>query len=260
MNLNQLLQKHFSDIRSTYTKRDTMLYALGVNACRYPLDENELQFCYERNLQSVPSISCVLAHPGFWVNEPALEINWVKLVHAEQRFNLATVLPIEGEVVGKYRIKSVVDKGPEKGALLAFEKALYTTSGSLLGTVDSTYFLRGDGGTPDDELPSPPATAPSGAVETTTLPTAALIYRLSGDYNPLHGDPAVAQKAGFDRPILHGLCTFGIACQQLVRAVCANDAQRLRGLGGSLHQACIPWRNDSDRILGKHSRHCSSAA
>lgn len=245
MNLTQLQQKEFKDIRAAYTKRDTMLYALGVGACEDPLDTNELRFCYERNLQALPALSCVLAHPGFWVNEQALEINWVKLVHAEQRFKLVDALPVEGEVVGKYRIKGVVDKGPQSGALLYFEKALYTSTGTLIGTVDSTYFLRGDGGcgnfgAPDEELPTAPTSAPTGSVETQTLPIAALIYRLSGDYNPLHADPAVAQKAGFQRPILHGLCTFGIACQQLIRALCAYDATRLRSLGARFTKPVFP--------------------
>lgn len=233
MNLDRLLKRQFPDVRAAYTLRDTMLYGLGVAACQNPLDERQLRFAYEGALQALPSMSCVLAHPGFWIKEPQLEANWVKLVHAEQSFELSAPLQPDGELTGRYRITGVVDKGPQTGALMYFEKSLYTVAGAFLGNVRSTYFLRGDGGCgswgePGAELPTAPTRAPAGSVDVPTLPIAALIYRLSGDYNPLHADPAVARKAGFDKPILHGLCTFGVACQALIRALCDNDASRLR--------------------------------
>jgi acyl dehydratase len=245
MNLEQLLKRHFADVRATYARRDTLLYGLGVAACQDPLDEEQLRFVYEGAVQALPSMACVLAHPGFWIREPQLEANWVKLVHAEQSFELSAPLPPEGEVVGKYRITGVVDKGPQTGALMYFEKSLYTAAGAFLGNVNSTYFLRGDGGCgswgePGIELPSIPTRAAAGSVDVPTLPITALIYRLSGDYNPLHADPAVARKAGFERPILHGLCTFGIACQSLIRALCGNDASRLRGLGARFTKPVFP--------------------
>jgi acyl dehydratase len=245
MNLDRLLKRHFPEVRAAYTQRDTMLYGLGVAACQDPLDEQQLRFAYEGSLQALPSMSCVLAHPGFWIREPELEANWVKLVHAEQSFELSAPLPSDGEVTGKYRITGVMDKGPQTGALMYFEKSLYTTSGALLGKVNSTYFLRGDGGCgnwgqPCAELPTLPTRAPAGSVDVPTSPIAALIYRLSGDYNPLHADPAVARKAGFDKPILHGLCTFGVACQSLVRALCANDASRLRYQGARFTKPVFP--------------------
>ena len=141
-----------------------------------------------------------------------------------------------GEVTGRYRITGVVDKGAQSGALVYFEKVLVGADGTTPGSVESTYFLRGDGGcghwgTPGREFPTNPDEAPAVHVDVPTLPIAALIYRLSGDYNPLHSDPAVARKAGFERPILHGLCTYGIACQSLIRAVCGGDAARLAGMG-----------------------------
>jgi acyl dehydratase len=245
MNLERLLKRHFADVRATYTRRDTMLYGLGVAACQDPRDEDQLRFAYEGALQALPSMACVLAHPGFWIKEPQLEANWVKLVHAEQSFDLSAPLPPEGEVLGKFRITGVVDKGTQTGALMYFEKSLYTSAGAFLGNVNSTYFLRGDGGCgswgePGEELPSVPTDAPTGSVDVPTSPIAALIYRLSGDYNPLHADPAVARKAGFDKPILHGLCTFGIACHSLVRALCANEASRLRHLGARFTKPVFP--------------------
>lgn len=245
MNLDRLLQRDFPEIRATYTWRDTILYALGVAACRDPLDERQLRFAYEKILQAVPSMACVLAHPGFWIKDPELEIDWMKVVHAEQYLELSAVLPVQGEVVGRYRVTGVIDKGPQTGALLYLEKSLHTTDGALLATVESTYLLRGDGGcgnwgSAGRQLPQPPAAAPTGSVQVCTLPVAGLIYRLSGDYNPLHADPAVARTAGFDRPILHGLCTYGIACQSLIQALCDGDATRLQSLGARFTKPVFP--------------------
>jgi acyl dehydratase len=259
MNLEKLLSRNFPEIRSTYTQRDTMLYALGVAACQDPLDAKQLRFAYEADLQALPSLACVLAHPGFWIKEPALEVNWVKLVHAEQGINLVSPLPAAGEVIGRYRITGVVDKGPEKGALMYFEKSLHASDGTLIGTVDSTYFLRGDGGCgnwgiPGRELPNSPEVAPAGSLTIPILPIAGLIYRLSGDYNPLHADPVLARKAGFDKPILHGLCTYGIACQSLIRGLCDYDATRLRSMSARFTKPVFPgetirteyWQKGSD--------------
>lgn len=187
---------------------------------------------------------------------PELEVNWVKLLHAEQHFNLRKPLPAEGEVVGSNRITGIVDKGAAGGAPLDLQKSLHTPSGELIGTVDSTYFLRGDGGCghwgePGIELPVVPTTAPDGTLDMPTLPIAALIDRLSGDYNPLHADPAVAKQAGFEKPILHGLRTYGVACQSLVSAVCGFEATQLRGMGARFTKPVYPgqtirtqwWKN-----------------
>lgn len=245
MNREKILGKVFADIRIAYSKRDTMLYALGVGAAQNPLDAQELRLVFEKDLQALPSLSCVLAHPGGWIFAPELEVNGVKLLHAEQHFKLLMPLAADGEVLGKYRITGLVDKGAAGGALLYFEKSLHTPGGDLIGTVDSTYFLRGDGGCgnwgkPGAELPLVPTTAPDGSLDMPTLPIAALIYRLSGDYNPLHADPDVASRAGFEKPILHGLCTYGVACQSLVRALCNFEPARLRGMGARFTKPVYP--------------------
>lgn len=245
MNLEQIKAKTFADNPARYTKRDTMLYGLGVQAIQDPMDTASLPFVYEKNLQALPSLACVVAHPGMWIADKALDVNIVKLVHAEQAISLERPLPVEADIVGRCKITGVVDKGAEKGALLYFTKELFLADGTRLGTVDSTYFLRADGGTgnwgtPGAELPAVPETAPSGSIEVPTLPIAGLIYRLSGDYNPLHADPEIATKAGFEKPILHGLCTFGIACQSLVRAVAGSDASRLRAMGARFTKPVYP--------------------
>jgi acyl dehydratase len=257
MNREEVLGRVFPDVRAPYATRDTILYALGVGAAQDPLDMRELRWVYEKNLQALPSIACVLAHPGHWVTEPELGIDWVRLLHAEQSFDLLRPLPAEGVVIGSYRITGLVDKGADKGALLHLQKTLRLENGDAIGTVGSTYFLRGDGGCgswgqAEPELPLVPARPADGSIDMPTLPVAALIYRLSGDPNPLHADPAVARKAGFDRPILHGLCTYGVACQSLVRELCEFDAARLRGMRARFTRPVFPgetlrtqwWRQD----------------
>lgn len=261
MNKEKVINRVFAEIRASYSRRDTMLYGLGVSAAQDPLDNSDLRFVYEKELQALPSLSCVLAHPGAWVAEPELGINFVKLLHAEQRFELARPLPAEGVVVGNYRVSGLVDKGADRGAMLYLEKTLATEQGEHIGTVGSTYFLRGDGGCGDwgeapKGLEAVPESSPDGSVEIQTSPASALIYRLSGDYNPLHADPAVARKAGFERPILHGLCTYGVACQSLVRGLCDFDATRLRSMAARFTRPVYPgerlrtqWWNQADRTV-----------
>lgn len=245
MNVDKVLAKIFPDIRTNYTKKDTMLYGLGVGACNDPLDLGQLRFVFERELQALPSMSCVLAHPGFWISAPELEVNWIKLVHAEQSFELNMALPVEGEVIGRYQITRIKDKGAEKGALMDIKKSLYTVDEQFIGSVVSTYFLRGDGGCGDwgdegDDLAQVPTTPADGYIDMPSSDISALIYRLSGDYNPLHADPEVAVKAGFEKPILHGLCTYGIACQSLVKALCDGDVARFRGMAARFTKPVYP--------------------
>lgn len=245
MNREKLIGWTFPEIEANYSKRDTMLYALGVGACLDPLDPSELRFVFEKELQALPSMACVIAHPGGWIMAPELEVNWVKLLHAEQFFDLRKPLPAEGQLTGRYRITGLVDKGADRGVMLYQEKTLHDAQGELVGTVGSTYFLRGDGGcgdwgTPGAELPTVPDRAPTGTLDLPTQVIAPLIYRLSGDYNPLHADPTVARKAGFERPILHGLCTYGIAAQALIRGLCDGDATRLRGMAARFTKPVYP--------------------
>lgn len=261
MNRARLEAWKFPEVDSRFTDRDTILYAMGVQACRDPMDAGQLRLVYEKQLQALPSMACVLAHPGFWVKAPELEIDYVKLVHAEQHIQLDQPLPAQGQVRGSYKISAVLDKGPDKGALLYFEKRLKNAWGEVIGTVRSTYFLRGDGGCGTwgerpSELREVPSTIPGGSIDVPTDPTTALLYRLSGDRNPLHADPEFARAAGFDRPILHGLCTYGIACHSLVTAACGGDPSRLRAMGARFTKPVYPgetirteyWSGDNGSI------------
>ncbi|MES2282239.1 MAG: MaoC/PaaZ C-terminal domain-containing protein [Pseudomonadota bacterium] len=236
MNLEQLLQFKFPDIEYTTTPRDAMLYALGIGVGDRPEDARDLQFVYEQNLKMFPSQVNVICHPGGWIMNPVLQVDWVKLLHGEQSFEILKPLRPGATYVGSYRVLGVVDKGAGKGALLFLRKELREKgSADIVSTVDSTYFLRGDGGCGGTGMQAPtphaiPGRAPDSSITISILPRAALIYRLSGDYNPIHADPVTARKAGFDRPILHGLCSLGVATRAIVQSACDDKAERLQSL------------------------------
>jgi acyl dehydratase len=228
-----MLAQPVRTIHQRYTRRDTMLYALGVGAGQAD-DPAELPYVFEQDLRALPSMAVVLASPGFWQDDPRFEIDWKRLLHAEQSCEFLAPLPVEGEVKGVSYIDAIEDKGAGRGALLRVVREIYDAADDrLLSRVKQTSFLRGDGGcgsagatiTPLSAVPDRPADI---SVRLNTRIEQALIYRLSGDYNPLHADPEIAQAAGFARPILHGLCTYGFATRAILAQVCGEDPARLR--------------------------------
>lgn len=225
------------EIRQHLTARDTILYALSIGLGQDPMDTRQLDFVdHHRGLKAMPSMAVVLGHPGFWLADPATTVDAVRLVHGEQGIRIHHPLPIAGEIIGRTRVAGLIDKGAGAAALLYTEKeVIEAATGRLLATTTSTTFLRGQGGFGGPAGPLKPAhPAPEGAPEIsrdlTTRPEQALYYRLNGDDNPLHADPAVAAKAGFPRPILHGLCTLGIVCHALIASLAHYDAARLAAL------------------------------
>ncbi|QYY33996.1 MaoC family dehydratase N-terminal domain-containing protein (plasmid) [Cupriavidus pinatubonensis] len=240
-----LKQRPFAPVRQRYTERDTMLYALALGLGNNPLDTAALPFVYEGaagGLRTLPSQAVVLGYPGFWAREADTGIDWVKLLHGEQRMRLHRPLPASADIVGHNRITHLTDKGAGKGAIMVTERRLETAEGELLATVQQVSFLRGDGGyseldggqpsdTPLPALrPTPEDQAPHFTDTQAIRPEAALLYRLMGDFNPLHADPAVAKAAGFERPILHGLASYGLVAHALVRQCAEHDPARLRAL------------------------------
>jgi acyl dehydratase len=224
----------FPDVEHSYRARDTMLYALGLGLGADPMDGQQLRFVYEEGLKALPTMAVVLAHTGQWSKDPRTGINWKMLLHGEQGLVVHRPLPAAGTVVGRTVIEEIIDKGKGKGALIYSRRDIADKeTGALLASLSSTSFLRGDGGFggpagPTKPVHQPPERAPDMVCDLATLPQAALIYRLSGDYNPLHADPEIAKAAGFARPILHGLCTFGVAGHALLRTLCGYDPARLR--------------------------------
>jgi acyl dehydratase len=217
----------------SYGPKDCILYALGVGLGQDPMDEDQLGFVYEKNLKVLPTMGAVLGHPGFWMRDLHTGIDWVRIVNGEQGVKLHQPLKPQNTVVGRQRILEVVDKGAGKGALVLTErKVTDKATGELIATVTQTTFCRADGGFggPPRQAPEPhpiPARAPDAVCDLTTRPETALIYRLSGDRNPLHAEPAVARAAGFPRPIAHGLGNFGFAGHAVLKTMCGYDPQKL---------------------------------
>lgn len=226
----------FPEVRQKLTAKDTMLYALGLGLGADPLDQRQLRFVYEHDLLALPTMAVVLAPVGFFWKEADVGVDWKKLLHGEQGFVLHKPIPAEGELIGRTRITEIVDKGADKGALAFIERTISdAATGEKIASLTSTSFLRGDGGFggPSGPTPEPhqlPTRAPDAVFEQKTLPQQALIYRLSGDYNPLHADPEVATHAGFRQPILHGLCSLGVAGHAILRTACDYDPAQFKSL------------------------------
>ena len=235
----------FPVIDRTHTKKDSILYALGIGFGHEPTNPDHLKYVYEQNMQAFPTMSVVLGYPGFWMKDPKAGVNWVKLVHGEQRLTIHRPLAPEGRIVGRSHISHVIDKGADKGALVITERTLHDGDGHHIATIAQTTFCRGDGGLAQsdaspEQLTATPERAPDLTCALPTLPQAALIYRLSADDNPLHADPAVSSAAGYPRPILHGLCTYGVAARAIVQAACEGDATRLTSLNTRFSSPVFP--------------------
>ena len=208
-----------------YDDRDVMLYAVGVGA-------SELDFVFERNLKVLPTFAVIPGFPAMMGLASTVEINPVMLLHGEQRIKLHKPIPPKGKLTTAGKVTGVYDKG--KGALLVVEAETKDDKGEVLFANTAGVFVRGAGDFGGDRGPEAgnkaPERAPDKSVEMQTLPIQAMIYRLSGDRNPLHIDPAFAKMAGYDTPILHGLCTYGHVGRAVLSEYCDNDPARMTGL------------------------------
>ena len=212
--------------------RETMLYALGIGMGSDPLNMDELPFVYENNLKAVPTLATVVA----WGAGPMGKtgINYLMVVHGEQSVTFHKPMPTEAQIIADSRIAGAYDKGPGKGAVIYTETVIKDAkTGEAIATLLGSTFARGDGGFggPSDGAPTPhevPTRAPDQSIDIPTRPDQALIYRLSGDRNPLHSDPAIATAAGFPRPILHGLCTYGITCRAVLQTYADYDPAKIK--------------------------------
>ncbi len=233
LNYDKVLNYKFDLIEQSYTIRDTMLYALGLGLSKDPLNRDELKFTFEKNLQALPTMAVVLCRPGVWYKEPDLGIDFVKLLHGEQSLTVRHPIPPEATIIGQNKVTRIIDKGEGKGALLYIDRELFDkASGDSIAVMTHTLVLRGnDGfGGPKIEVPKPhamPERLADITAECAIDPRAALIYRLSGDDNPIHADPDLAIKAGFPKPIFHGLGTFGMAIFEIIKHVCKYQAEQL---------------------------------
>lgn len=235
INYEELMQAKSTGLTASYGERETMLYALGIGFMRDPMNEKELKFAYENDLQTVPTMATVIGW-GMGGVMAKSGINYLMVVHGEQRVTMHKPLPSAGEVVFDERVVGVFDKGAGKGAVLVTERVMKEkTTGEKLCTLMSSTFARGDGGFggPKDGAPEPhklpEGRKPDLVHEADTRADQAFIYALSGDRNPLHRDPKIAAMAGFPRPILHGLCTYGTACRSVISTICDYDAKKITG-------------------------------
>lgn len=229
----ELLRAHdFGNQRQSYTRRDAILYALGVGLGGAPQD---LAYLDETRLQVLPPFAATLGSPGMWIREPQFGVTFSQLIHLRQAATFHAPLPAEGDVVATARVVSITDRGAGRGAELLLHREISDAGdGMPYATIDQTLLLRADGGFGGpvaEREPSPiPNRLPDDEIAVTLSPRAALIYRLSGDYNPLHADPAVARSGGFERPILHGLCTLGVAGHAVLKTVLGYDPARFAGM------------------------------
>lgn len=256
INYDQIMQLKSEGHQTRYRDREVMLYALGVGFGRDPLHAKELKYVYENDLQTVPTFATVIGWGQPTLNNSGL--NYLMIVHGEQRLTMHKPLPPEAEVICDERVVGAVDKGAGKGALIFLEKKIREkSSGDLLCTLGATVFARGDGGFggPKEGAPAPhmlPEREPDLTVECDTRVDQALLYALSGDRNPLHRDPNVAKMAGYDRPILHGLCTYGTACRAVISSVCDYNAKKITGFDARFSAPVFPgetivteiWQDD----------------
>lgn len=228
----QALGHELKPTEHAWSVDDVILYHLGVGAGEPdPTDENELEYAYERNLKVLPSFGVI---PVFTlcaglVRAPGLKFNPMMLLHGEQDLTLHAALPTSASVRNTGRVAEIWDKG--KGAVVTVEAETETRDGDKLCTNRFTAFIRGEGGFGGEAGPSPgnepPDRAPDHVVESPTRPSQALLYRLSGDKNPLHADPDFAKLGGFDKPILHGLCSYGVVCKAAIDAALGGDVTRV---------------------------------
>jgi acyl dehydratase len=243
-NYERIKNRRFDDVVSEYSIRDTFFYALSLNIATDPMDVEQLRYVYEDKPQALPSMATILGYPPNWMRESALGFDWPKMVHGSQSIEMLAALPIHGIVTGKNRVVELFDMGAGKGALLVLERVLLMDNVPIC-RMESTVFARGDGGcggpprikTEPDPLPQ---RDPDAVRVIRTLPQAALMYRLNADMNPLHADPAIARAAGFQKPILHGLCTYGMACHAIVEAMCNNDAAQLKTMYARFSAFVLP--------------------
>jgi acyl dehydratase len=242
----KLLALDIQDVEHSYGPKDCILYALGVGLGQDPMNEDQLAFVYEKNLKVLPTFPVVQGYSPYTLRRPELGITWTHVVHGEHAVRVHEPIAPQGTVLGRSRILDVIDKGAGKGALIYSERRIIDkASGKLLATIDQTTFCRADGGFGGDkrEAPAPhpiPERTPDIVCDLPTRPETALIYRLSGDVNPLHVEPDFARTGGYPRPILHGLATFGVAGHALLKSACGYDPARLTAMAGRFSAPVFP--------------------
>ncbi|WP_428934489.1 MaoC/PaaZ C-terminal domain-containing protein [Streptomyces sp. ACT015] len=244
-----------------WTRKDVLLYHLGLGAGTPATDPGELRYTLESRLHVLPSFATVAGSgsPGVisGLSMPGVDVDLARVLHGGQSLTLHRPIPVEGAATATGRIAAVHDKG--KAAVLVMRTEVADEQGPLW-TNDAQIFVRGEGGWGGDRGPAtrldPPGGPPDRTVERTVREDQALLYRLSGDWNPLHADPDFAKRAGFDRPILHGLCTYGMTLKAVVDTLLDGDPARVRSYATRFAGVVVPgetlrirmWRPDGGTV------------
>ena len=245
LDYEDLLGRRLDDHPFSYTDTQSLLYNLSVGMGADPLDPQELPFVFEQpQLRVVPTFAAVLGAGRSTILD-GVPIDWSQVLHGEQRLRVHRQLPPAARLVGSGWISEVTDKGADKGATITVSLQARLASGEPLYTTDNVVFARangGFGGPSKSRFPPPtvPERAPDLVFVTPTRRDQALLYRLNGDRNPLHVEPGFAKKVGFPAPILHGLCTYGIACRVILANLCDHDPGRIREFDVRFTQPVFP--------------------
>ncbi|MGV9800993.1 MaoC/PaaZ C-terminal domain-containing protein [Mycobacterium sp. NPDC003449] len=252
------LAAELDPIEFSWTSSDIQLYHLGLGAGADPMDGRDLRYLVDDTPQVLPTFGNVAA--SFHMTEaptvqfPGIDIELAKVLHASEGVSVPGPIPTSGTATSVQRFTEIWDKG--KAAVIVSETTVTDPSGTVLWTTKRSIFARGEGGFGGERGPStsvePPDRAPDIEIALPTLPQQALLYRLCGDRNPLHSDPAFAKAAGFDRPILHGLCTYGIGCKAIVDNLLDGDVSAVGSYGARFAGVVFPgetlraniWKQD----------------
>jgi acyl dehydratase len=243
LDYDSLMTTAITDAEYSYTDQDAMLYAMGVGFGSDPLNEQELSYVYEKHLSTVPTLATIVASESLLAD---CGWDYSQMLHGQQWLELYRPLPAAAELIASHRVAAAYDKGPGRGAVICIETdARLKKDDTALFTLGSTLMARGDGGFggPSGSPPAPhrvPVREPDLSCDLLVRPDQALIYRLSGDRNPLHVDLQVAGAAGFDKPILHGLCTYGIACRAILKTICDYDFTLITGFDARFSAPVMP--------------------
>ena len=245
LDYDQLRATSIVDLPLSYRDTETMLYALSIGMGLDPLDSNELPYVSEiaGSPSTVPAMATVLVPDMF---PPDLGWDFSQVLHAEQRMQLHRPIPPAADLLINKRIAAVYDRGPKLGALVLFEaEGRLANDNTVIFTVGNTVVARGDGGFggPNGKGPKPhraPRREPDLSCDLSTRQEQALLYRLNGDRNPLHADPVLAQSVGYDVPLLHGLCTFGVACHAILKTICNYDYTLFAGMDARFSAPVLP--------------------
>lgn len=248
-----IVGRKLEPIPGEWNEKDVMLYALGVG-------ETSLPFCYERDLRVLPTFAVVPPFSAMFTIGGAMNVNPMMILHGEQRIELAGPIPTRAKVVSQPQVVALYDK--VKGAVVVAEVETRDEKGALLFKNTFTVFARGEGGFGGDRGPTGPknelpSRAPDAVEEMKTAEHQALLYRLSGDTNPLHADPDMAALGGYPKPILHGLCTFGHVGRAILHRFCGSDPARFKDFEVRFSGVVYPgetivtemWRESPTRVI-----------